>query len=121
MFRKTILAALLLAPPALAQEPSFTRGPATVVDPGLYECGKRSRVSAVGEIVAEDGTVWTVPADTAFTTAPKATNLYDTCTDVTPSGEAEVDLDLVPVVDLGGDTVFTAFIFADNYFELSVD
>ncbi|MDP2495303.1 hypothetical protein Q8W25_14835 [Shimia thalassica] len=110
---------------AQAQEPSMTTGPADVIHPGLLDCaplgGRPSRISAVGTIASDDGQVWTVPADTQFQTAPKATDLYNECTGVTPEGMADIDLSVVPIIDAGGHEEFTAYIFADNYFELYVN
>lgn len=107
---------------AFAQEgPSFSTGFAKTINPGLIDCGRGSRVSAVGEITAEDGTQWTVPAATNYLTAPHAADLYNECDGFKPRSLADIDLDAVPVMDAGGDEVFTAFIFADNYFELYVN
>ena len=60
------------ASPLAAQEASFTTGPATVINPGLFDCGNGTRASAVGEIASDDGTVWTVPAATNYGTVPFA-------------------------------------------------
>lgn len=106
---------------ALATEPSFTSGLAETTNPGLVDCGSGSRVSAVGEIAAEDETVWVVPAETNYETAPRATDMYNDCGGVTLSGPSDVDLDSVQVADAGGSEVFTMYIFADNYFELYVN
>lgn len=123
MIKPTILCACLctLATPILAQEASFTTGPATQINPGLFDCGSRSRVSAVGEIASDDGTVWTVPAATNFETAPKAADLYNQCGGAQLSSLSDLDLASVPVMDAGGKEEFTAYIFADNYFELYVN
>lgn len=105
----------------LAAEPSFTSGLGKTVTPSLLDCGKGSRVSAVGKIKAEDGTEWTVPAATNYTTAPHAFDLYNECAGVTRSNSGSLDLETVPVLDAGGDEVFTTYLFADNYFELYVN
>lgn len=103
-------------------EPSFTRGPAQTIDPGLYRCPTaRSRVSAVGRIRSSDGKQWIVPAETHFRTAPKAADLYNICTGTVPRRLSDVDLNRVAVLDAGGSEVFTAYVFADNYFELYVN
>lgn len=122
-FQHVAAAALLLAAPTLgsAQEPSFSTGPATTIVDGLIDCGRGTRVSAVGEITSDDGQVRTVPAATHYQTAPHAADLYNACAGFEPASVADVDLDAVEATDLGGGDTFTAFIFADNYFELYVN
>ena len=101
-----------------AQEaPSFTTGPATTTNPGLFEC-QGARVSPVGTIKSDDGRQWIVPADTHFETAAKAADLYNQCSGVRLRQLSDLDLDKVPVIDAGGAETFTAYVFADNYFEL---
>lgn len=109
------------AAPILAQEASFSTGPAKVVNSGLFDCGPRSRVSAVGEIASDDGAIWTVPAATNFETATKAYDLYNQCGGKTLKSIEELDLSDVPLMDAGGNEEFVAYIFADNYFELYVN
>ena len=104
-----------------AQEPSFTTGLAKQVTPNLFDCGSKSRVSAVGEIASDDGTVWTVPAATNFETALKASDLYNSCGGEQLNSTAELDLENVPLLNADGSEEFTAYIFADNYFELYVN
>lgn len=121
---KCHLIAVLLcaaAPAAQAQEATFTTGLATQINPGLFDCGDRSRVSAVGEIASDDGTIWTVPAATHFETAPFAADLYNQCGGQQLESLAELDLDSVPLMDAGGAEEFVGYIFADNYFELYVN
>ena len=80
MLRMTLLSTLVCAATSLAaQEATFTTGPATEIIPNLFDCGGRSRASAVGEISSDDGTVWTVPAATNFETAPHAADLFNEC------------------------------------------
>lgn len=112
-----ILAIALFSSAALAQQASFTRGPARAVEAGLLDCGPRSRVSAVGTITSDDGKVWTVPAETRFKTVVKAADLYNACGGATLGQLSDLDLAAVPVMDAGGDETFVAYIFADNYFE----
>ncbi len=111
----------IAAAPALAQEVSFSTGPATTVIEGLIDCGRRSRPSDVGEIPSEDGRTRIVPAETHFQTAPKAPDLYNACAGFEPASLEEIDLDALEVFDTGGSEEFTAFVFADNYFELYVN
>lgn len=110
-----------LAMPALAQEASFSTGRAETINEGLFDCGRGSRASAVGRVTSEDGAEWIVPAQTNFATAPKAADLFNECGGEKLSGLSALDLDAVPVFDVGGDEDFTAYIFADNYFELYVN
>lgn len=123
MFKYTLPTVFLctLAPVAFAQEPSFTTGPAEIINPGLVDCGSRSRVSPVGEITSDDGTVWTVPAETNFATAPKAADLFNQCGGTELNSLSDLDLADVPLMDAGGEEAFTAYVFADNYFELYVN
>ncbi|MEB8431071.1 hypothetical protein OO007_02450 [Cocleimonas sp. KMM 6892] len=120
-----ITAAMFVSASATAEQPSFTTGVATQTNAGLIDCGDRSRVSAVGEIKSEDGKTWTVPADTQFTTATKATDLYNECGGKKLDSLADLDLSTVPVVDASGNgagkEIFTAYIFPDNYFELYIN
>ena len=101
---------------------SITQGRATTTTTNLLAAGQR--VSGVGSITAADGTVWTVPAVTQFTTANKAGDLYNDVTSVTPANiaAAATAISNVPtvVVDADGE-VITGYIFADNYFELYVN
>lgn len=113
---------LAIAPVGLtAQEATFTTGRATEINPGLLDCGKGSRVSAVGEIASDDGMVWTVPAATNYGNAPFAADLFNECGGTELRSLSQLDLESVPLMDAGGTEEFTAYIFADNYFELYVN
>lgn len=82
------------------------------------------RVAAVGEITADDGTVITVPANTALQRkeGPLSYDLYNECNKVLPPNSAAVSTDKVPVIEVDADgEVVTGFIVADNYFELYVN
>ncbi|GJL59906.1 MAG: hypothetical protein NPIRA03_27630 [Nitrospirales bacterium] len=107
----------------MAQEsPSFTIGLAQTINPGLKTCsGIRARVSAVGKIKGEDGAEWVVPAKTHFESAEKATDLFNPCDRVQLHRHSDLELKKVPVMDAGGKETFTAYIFADNYFEFYVN
>jgi hypothetical protein len=97
-----------------------SRGPATLVTGNLLPGGQR--VAAVGRITAGDGSIWTVPAATAFVDGPKASDLYNDVSGFRPDGIAGVDLNAVPVVTVDPDgEVITGYLFADNYFELYVN
>lgn len=107
--------------PAFAEDPAFSSGLATTIIDGLIDCGRTSRVSAVGQIVAEDGSEWTVPAATNYQTAPHAADLYNECAGVETNSLSDFDINSVEVIDAGGSENFTVYIFADNYFELYVN
>lgn len=101
--------------------PSVTQGRATTVVTSLLACAG-SRISGVGTITATDGTVWTVPAATAFTNGLKASDLYNDCSGFRPTNVSGVKLGSVPVVEVDADgQVITSYVFADNYFELYVN
>ena len=122
--KKHVLAGVLVATcPAgsVAQEATFTTGLAIEINPGLFDCGPRTRTSAVGEIASDDGTVWIVPAATNYGKVPFAPDLYNECGGKTFGSSAEIDLGSVPLMDAGGSEQFVAYIFADNYFELYVN
>ena len=101
---------------------SISQGRATTTTTNLLPAGQR--VAGVGSITATDGTTWTVPAATQFTTATKAGDLYNDVTNVKPANiaAAAAAIAAVPtvVVDADGE-VITGYIFADNYFELYVN
>jgi len=107
---------------AAAPSRSISQGRATITNANLLPAGQR--VSAVGRITATDGTVWTVPAATQFTTGTKAGDLYNETTGVTPANisAASAAITNAPtvVVDADGELI-TGYIFADNYFELYVN
>lgn len=111
----------LMTLPVLAQDASFSTGPATVINEGLIDCGSGTRISAVGEIQSEDGVLRIVPAETHYDTALHAADLYNACAGFTPASVSDVDIAGLDVIDAGGSEEFTAYIFGDNYFELYVN
>ena len=112
------------APP---QARHITQGPARLLVDSLYVCPVavgNHRKAAVGEIVATDGTVIRVPAETAFEKGlgPRPADLYNECTGVTPANAAAVDASKAAVVEVDRDgEVITGYVVADNYFELYVN
>lgn len=104
---------------------SVTQGPATTTTANLYTC-QGGRVAGLGTITATDQSVWTVPAVTNFTNAsfPFASDLFNPCTGVqhatTAIAVAALSANNVVAVDADGE-LYTAFIFADNYFEMYVN
>ncbi len=131
-FRTAILAAVafavVVAVDATAQSPvarSVTQGRAKTVIADLFRCTVKvsnHRVSAVGTITSTDGKVWTVPAETAYQTGTKGTDLFNECNKVVPKNVKQVSATNVPVVEIDRDgEVITGYIVADNYFELYVN
>ncbi len=104
-----------------------TQGRAKTVIDNLYQCPVKvgnHRISAVGQITATDGTVLTVPAETAFQKGfgPKGADLYNECTQITPKKSGDVSAANVATVEVDPDgEVITGYIVADNYFELVVN
>lgn len=102
-----------------------TQGEATVTSTSLYSCTD-GRESPLGIITDEDGNEWTVPADVNFTNSsfPDASDLYNPCTGIEYSSATEaIDaLDGSDIVEIDSDgDLITAYIFADNYFEMYVN
>ena len=104
---------------------SVTQGLATTVTTNLYTC-TGGRIGGIGTITATDNTVWTVPAVVNFTNTsfPFASDLYNPCTGVTYANAAAAVAALngsdIVNIDANGE-VITAYIFADNYFEMYVN
>jgi hypothetical protein len=89
---------------------------------GVNQPGMNIRKNPMGEIVAKDGTRFTLPVPNNFQTGPKLPDLYNECNKVTPRSMAEVDLDKIPIVEIDKDgEVVTGFMIADNYFELYIN
>jgi hypothetical protein len=102
-----------------------TQGLAKTVNDNLFKCEvelRNYRISAVGTITSDKGTVLTVPAQTAYQTGPKLADLFNECSKTTPATLADARLENVPVVEVDPDgEVITGYIVADNYFELYVN
>jgi len=104
-----------------------TQGRARTIVENLYQCPVKvgnHRISGVGQITATDGTVITVPAETALQKGlgPKSQDLYNECTQIVPKNSAEVSTAGVPVIEIDSDgEVITGFIVADNYYEMWVN
>ncbi len=104
---------------------SVSQGLATTETANLYNCAG-GRIGGVGSIVALDKTVWTVPAATHFTDPgfPFASDLHNSCTGKTFANVSAAlnSLDGTDIITVDPDgEVITAFIFADNYFEMYVN
>ncbi len=104
---------------------SITQGAANVVTTNLYTC-TGGRIAGVGAIKASDSSVWTVPAAVNFTNTsfPFSSDLNNVCNgnnyaNVSAALAALNGSDIV-TVDADGE-VITAYIFADNYFEMYIN
>lgn len=104
---------------------SVTQGLATTITNSIYSC-PNGRVPGIGSIKASDNTVWIVPAEVNFTNPnfPFASNLNNICTganyiNATEALSALNGSDILNI-DANGDLI-TAFIFADNYFEMYIN
>jgi hypothetical protein len=102
---------------------SVTQGLATTTTANLLECG---RVAGIGTITDTDGTVWTVPAEVNYTdnSFPFASDMNNACSGNTYStaaaATAALDGSDIIEIDANGE-VITAYVFADNYFEMYVN
>lgn len=102
-----------------------TQGMGTITQSNLYTC-TGGRTTNIGTITANNQSVWTVPAEVNLTNPnfPFASNLHNVCTGATyaNSNQALAALtgnDIVNI-DATGELI-TAYIFADNYFELYIN
>lgn len=102
---------------------SVTVGLAATTTENLYPKGVR--VAGVGTITASDNTVWTVPAEVNFTNTsfPTASDLYNPDGNkYASSNEALAALNATNIIEVDPDgEVITAYVFADNYFELYIN
>lgn len=104
---------------------SVTQGIATTVTEAIYTC-ERGRKTDVGEIMSTDGKKWTVPAPTNYTNIdfPFSADLFNSCEgkNYTTVEEALSHFDDSNIIEIDPEgEVFTAYIFADNYFEMYVN
>jgi hypothetical protein len=100
-----------------------------IVTPTLNKCEYTTpkmnvRASPLAQISAADGTVITVPAETALQKSklPPHYDLYNECKQITPPNSAAVSTANVPVIEIDRDgEVVTGYITADNYWEIYVN
>lgn len=102
---------------------SVTQGLGTATTDNLLDCG---RVSPVGTIKSTDDEIWTVPAEVNFqdNAFPFASDLHNPCNGngYADSEAALAALDGSDIVEIDAEgEVITAYIFADNYFEMYVN
>ena len=104
---------------------SVSQGKATTLTTNLYNC-TGGRISGVGTCKSSDNKTWKVPAETQFENSnfPWASDLNNACNGNNYKTESEAISALngtdIITVDSDGE-VITAFIFADNYFEMYVN
>lgn len=104
---------------------SVTQGLASTTNANIYTC-PGGRIPSLGTITATNTTVWTVPADVNFTSSlfPFASDLYNSCIGATYANDAAALAALngsdIVTIDSSGELI-TAFIFADNYFEMYIN
>ncbi|PWJ60682.1 hypothetical protein CLV98_101867 [Dyadobacter jejuensis] len=104
---------------------SITQGIASTINEDIYSC-ERGRKTDVGAITSTDGKKWTVPAQTNFTNVsfPFSSDLFNSCEGkkyATPQ-EALSNFDDSRIIEIDKEgEIFTAYIFADNYFEMYVN
>ena len=104
---------------------SVSQGSAEVLTKNIFECD-RGRKAPIGKSTALDGSVWTVPAEVNFTNTnfPFASDLYNPCFKVEfkSADEALKALDGSDIVEVDKNgEIITAFVFADNYFEMYIN
>ncbi|WP_117880451.1 hypothetical protein [Aureibaculum luteum] len=104
---------------------SITKGIATTITEDIYSC-ERGRKTDVGEITSSDGKKWTVPAQTNYTNTdfPFSADLFNSCegNNYATVKEALSHFDDSNIVEIDKEgELFTAYIFADNYFEMYVN
>ncbi len=104
---------------------AVTQGSATTITNNLYTC-TGGRIAGIGTITATDNSTWTVPAVMNYTnnSFPFASNLYNSCIGATYSNSnlalaALTGTDIVTIDPTG--EVITAYVFADNYFEMYIN
>ncbi len=104
---------------------SVTQGIARTTIEDLYAC-ERGRKTDVGEISSSDNKKWVVPANTNYRNNdfPFAADLFNSCEGINYSTaeEALSNFDEADIVTIDSEgEVYTAYIFADNYFEMYVN
>lgn len=118
-----ILAYLIYVPTLHAQTTgSVTQGPAVTTIANMMPDCPSNHITPLGTITATDGSVWIVPAENNFATAPKLADLYNSCNGITPANLQAASLSNIPVTEIDPDgEVITGYLFADNYFELYIN
>lgn len=102
---------------------SVTQGLAQTTVDNLFNCG---RVAGLGTISSTDSKTWTVPAEVKYenTNFPFASDLHNPCNGNQYNNDSEAinALDGSDIIEIDSDgDVITAFVFADNYFEMYIN
>lgn len=112
-------------PTAYKGSGSITQGYAKTEIANIFDC-ERGRKAGIGTITSSDGKIWTVPAINNFNNKnfPIAADLHNPCNGNTYANVEEAlskldDTDLIEIDKKGN--IYTAYIFADNYFEMYVN
>jgi hypothetical protein len=100
----------------------IVKGKAQVQTKNLFNCENgRSRPSPIG-IQRINEKEFIVPAKVQYEKKHFASDLYNECSNITPQSLSEVDVSSIPIVPIDTEgEVITAYIFADNYFELFIN
>lgn len=124
-----VISILLIIPVCLTAQytgtGSVTRGKGTETQPSFFSC-TGGRVTSLGSITSSDSKSWTVPAVVNFsnTVFPFAGDLYNSCNSKTylNASEALKSFNSADIVTIDADgELITAYVFADNYFEMYVN
>lgn len=104
---------------------SVSQGVAATSVSNLIDCSG-GRVAGIGAITSIDGTSWVVPAEVNYTDGsfPFASDLHNPCNGNNYANieQALAVLDGSDIIEVDADgEVVTAYIFADNYFELYIN
>lgn len=112
-------------PTAYTGTGSVSQGKGTTTTANLFAAG--IRVAALGTVTSTDNKTWTVPAEVNFASAsfPLASDLYNSYVaghlySTAASAVAALSGSDIVTIDSGGD-VYTAYVFADNYFEFYIN
>ncbi len=105
-----------------------TQGLGKMVAENLFECAEKVasfRKTPVGTITATDGTIITLPAESAYQKGLRGgADLHNDCTKTDPKTLAEVEAltAKTPIVEIDPDgEVITGYMMGDNYYEMYVN
>ena len=112
-------------PTAYTGTGSVSQGKGTTTTANLFAAG--IRVAAVGTVTSTDNKTWAVPAEVNYTNAafPLASDLHNMYVaghsyGTAASAVAALNGSDIITIDNSGE-VYTAYVFADNYFELYIN
>ena len=104
---------------------TVSQGIGSITNANIYSC-PNGRIPNVGIVTATDASVWTMPAEVNYLNAnfPFASNLYNACVGANYTNAnaalAALNGNDIITIDSTGELI-TAYIFADNYFELYIN